>query len=341
MTVTYDPIKEVTELRRVRLAAPIRPPAMGTALVIEPLLGEPFVVSAGERVPDARFGNYRRCFLVDLAQYGLRLQLDLPSRDPSFAFKTTVDFSCRVLDPVLVVKNGVRDMTRALRASIVKVTRGIAQRYDVLDVTAAELALNDALERFRGDSVVSLGRFLVTLDSGETSEIHNLRRETRLGGMRRDDMRTVVKGGQDELFAQLLAKSDSNPAALIEHIAAEKGMEQERLLEALKIVSGSAEKTEAFDTRRERDRIFDQLIGGSDGRAADGGAEPGRRLRRSRVVGSLTSGTSDKGPSDKGPSDAAPADPPATEQPSTSDEKPAARPSRVRGLRPKDEKGTL
>src|SRR5438445_890500 len=90
MTDPSAPIKDISELRRLRVTAPIRSPGIGTALVLEPAVGEPLVILPGERVPDPRTGNYRRSFLIDMARYGLKLDVELPSRDPSFAFNATV-----------------------------------------------------------------------------------------------------------------------------------------------------------------------------------------------------------------------------------------------------------
>ena len=285
-TTTYDPILEVQELRRFRILAPLASPAIGTALVLEPYAGEPLIIKAGERVPEARMGAYRRSFLVDLGQYSLRLEERLPSRDPSFLFPCAVTFSCRVLDPAAVARLNIRDMTAALRLSMVRIMRGVARDYDVSEFNEAEPALNGALEHFRGDRAIELSGFLVEFAPG--GEYLDTLRGIRMDDIRRRAMEGVVAGGRETMYAQWLAKHDGDPSELIQYDAESKALESEHLLRAMQIISSSGEKTEAFDTNAERRRLLGRLV--SD----PGIGAPERSIggsRRSRLAGSLSSGT--------------------------------------------------
>ncbi|MGQ0841405.1 hypothetical protein [Actinokineospora sp.] len=264
MTRTYNPILEITELRRIRVAAPIRPPRFGTALVLDAADGA-VLVRHGERVPDARTGNYRRCLLIDTASYGLQFDARLPSSDSSFTFASQVNFTCQVVDPVTIALNNVTNMTESLRPSMTKVLREVSQRFDILDVANAEAALNDALDRVGPAVAVRLGGFSVEVASGDTSEIHRLRGEVRLDEIRRSAMRPVVQGGRDEMVAQIMALNNGDPSTVLGHEAAVAALEKDQLLEALKILSNTGEKTEAFDTERKRDQIYEQLLGGKGG----------------------------------------------------------------------------
>ncbi|MCT2587874.1 hypothetical protein [Actinophytocola gossypii] len=298
---TYDPILETTELPRLRLGA-LTPPRMGTALVLEPARGEPLVVLPGERVPDRVFGNYRRSHLVDLGNYGLELTVALPSQDPSFRFDTTVSFNCQVTNPVMVTTNNIRDMTSAVRPRLVKILRAVSQRYDVLDVAAAEAAMNSALDRYYGNSAARLGEFTVELETGGTSAIHEVRRQARLGGMRRGDMRQVVDGGKNEMFAQWLALHDGDPDALFAQEA--DGTELERMfqLEAMRMYLSSGDDVEAFDKSRVREYIAERVLGDKMGPKPD----TGKRLsRRDRIRASLAAADQESGKDT--PKDAPPA----------------------------------
>ncbi len=347
MTITYNPILDVTDLPRLRVGSPIRSPGIGTALVLEQAKGEPLVLLPGARVPDPRMGNYRRSYVVDIRQYGLRFDAELPSLDPSFSFPTTVSFNCQVLDPLVVVSNNIRDMTAAVRSSLIRVMRGIAQHYDVLDVTAAEMALNRALDGCHSGTGISLGGFLAEVDSGERSEIHTVRRETRIDEMKRAAMRPVVTGGQDEFIAQLLSKHEGDPTQLLGHRAAVKALEDDQRLEALRILTSGGEKVEASDTNRLRDDIFSQFLGGGHGL----GKDPHRRLsRRSRVAGSLAPARPNSAGPDI-PADPEKSDAPAVEHPNhgypasrthadppkVEDAGQQRKPSRVRGARKDNE----
>lgn len=170
-TITYDPILET--------AAPLATPRAGTALVLETTLGQPLVVLHGEPFPDWHSGSYRRAHLVDLTLHRLAMEAELPSRDRTFVFDATVSFTCQVTNPAMVAAGGIRDLTAAIRPRLVKILRAVAHRYDVLDVAIAEAALNSALDRYYGNSAVRLGQFLVELETGDLSALHELRRLTR------------------------------------------------------------------------------------------------------------------------------------------------------------------
>jgi hypothetical protein len=317
INTTYNPVLEVSEISWLRLATPIRSPRIGTALVLERTTGERVVVASGERVPERHLGRYHRSYLVDLGRYGVKLHEQLPSRDPSFPFLATITFACQVLDPVAVVASGITDMTAAVRASLTRTMRTVAARHDVLSVANAEAALNSALDRFTGNDVIGLDSFVVELDTGHTSAIHEVRRTARLDGMRREEMAEVVRGGRDALIAQMLAKNDGDPSALMEHEAEMKTRENAHYLEALRIITASGETMEGFDARKHRTDILGRFLG-------PGGEEPresGKRLsRRSRVVGSLVPKAGETTPPDA-------ADP-------TPPDDGARRSSRVRGTAP-------
>ena len=296
--ITYNPILEMTELSRIRLLSPIRPPRIGTALVLERLTGERVVIESGQPVPDPRLGDYHRSYVVDLARYGVKVHETLPSADPSFPFHATVGFACQVLDPVAIVAGRFTDMTAAVRGNLVRTMRTVAAAYDVLMVSEAETALNAALDRLRSGTTIRVDGFAVELDTGDVSEIHRVRRAARLDGMRRDEMSGVLRGGQDALVAQWLAKRGGDPSGLFAHQAEMKAMENEHYLTALRIVSASGEKVEGFDTRKHRDQILDRFLG------RDGGEhkEPRRRLsKRARVMSSFDAEQADEATRDGEP----------------------------------------
>jgi len=170
-TITYDPILETT--------APVTTPRTGTALVLETVRGQRLVVLHGEQVPARPSGGYRRAHLVDLTLHQLALEAELPSKDRTFSFDATVSFTCQVTNPAVVAAGGLHDLTATVRPRLVKILRAVTHRYDVLDVAVAEAALNSVLDRHYGNSAVRLGRFVVELETGDLSALHELRRLTR------------------------------------------------------------------------------------------------------------------------------------------------------------------
>lgn len=303
--VTYDPILEVQELRRFRVFTPLSPPRHGTALVLEPEVGEPLLITAGTRVPDARLGHYKRSSLVDLGQHGLRMEEQLPSRDPAFLFRSTVTFSCQVAEPEVFALRGIHDMAGCLRPALVRVMRDVARRYDISDFNAAEAALNRALDEFPADPAVHLGEFLVELSAGDeaaarsSTDYYNASRDTRMEGDRRRTMSGVVAGGRDEMIAQWLATHGGDPSAILDAEAEAKAQETHNLLQAMSILASSGGDTEPFDTREERSRLLSRFLSEYNSPSS---REGHHRSIRSRVAGSLSAGRStDEREPDGGP----------------------------------------
>ncbi|MGH3852119.1 MAG: hypothetical protein ACRDR6_01195 [Pseudonocardiaceae bacterium] len=266
MSTTYDPILEIRELRRMRVFSPLSSPGMGTALVLEPDTGKPLIIESGEPVPEARLGRYRRSFLIDLRPYALSMEMQLPSADPAFLFQGTVHFSCQVDDPADIARHSIRDMVSTVRPPLVKIMRRVASKYDISKFNEAEAALNDALEKFSGDSTIRLGNYLIELSVGgegaarSSAEYHDTSRVERLEEIRREPMRKVVAGGRGGLVTQYLVKNGGDPSEVLEMEADEKERESERLLSAIGILASSGEDTEAFDTRIERQRLLRRFL---------------------------------------------------------------------------------
>lgn len=320
--ITYNPIIEVTEPKRVRVATPIQAPRPGTALVLDPAVGNLVVIEPGDRVPDARFGKYHRVFVVDTSSYGLMFEVELPSQDASFSFRAKVNFTCAVTDAAAIAVNGVRDMTASLRPSLTKVLRAVAKHHDILDTANAETALNHALDRVPTTTAVRLSGFSVEVDSSHHSEIHRLHAGIRMDDIRRSAMRPVVKGGRDELFAQIMALNNGDPSSMLAHEAAVKANDDLNMLQALDILSDSSDaRKEPFDLAGKREAAFKRLTGGSGDLLSD---TPKRGLLRPRVAGAIESKPEDNPVVDEQPAER-PAEPPKE---STSD---TPRASRLRG----------
>jgi hypothetical protein len=296
MNTTYNPILEIQELRRFRVFTPLAAPRLGTALVLEPDTGEPLVIQAGQRIPDPHMGNYKRSFLIDLGQYSLRLEEELPSADPAFLFRGSVTFNCRVEKPEIIAQHGIRDMTASVRSPLVRMMRRIARMYDISNFNTAEAALNEELDKFSGDPAYHLSNYLVELSVGNeaaaqsSTNYYDTNRDIRIETIRRDAMSGVVAGGRDKLFAQWLAKYDGDPSALLEMEAEAKALESDNLLRAMSILAPRGGDTEAFDTREERRRLLRRFL--SDSGAGTSPKREPTTLRRSRIAGSLGPSTS-------------------------------------------------
>lgn len=293
MTTTYDPILEIRDLSRWQVFAPIASPQAGTALVLEAPGHEPLAIYPHERVPSPRLGNYRKAITVDLSQYGLQLNEELPSADRSFIHMCSLTFTCRVEDPVEIVRRGIRDMTDSVRIPLVRIMRAVARSYDISQSNEAEAALNEALEEFTGDTVVVLGSYLVELSvpgagAAKSSEaFHDISREQRLDKIRRSEMLAIIAGGRDEVIAQWLAKHKGDPSALLEMEAEAKAVESEQVLRAIHMLSVSGKGDEPFDTRDERRRLLGRFLTDAPALPSADRSTATGASRRSRLAGSM------------------------------------------------------
>jgi hypothetical protein len=288
MTVTYDPIREIVELRRVRMKAPLEPPAMGTALVLERAAGEPLVVWPGDKVPEARFGNYRRLYRVDVGNRGVSITVTAPSRDPAFPFTVTVAVGSQIIDPVVVVRDGVRDMAAALQPSLTGIVRAVAAHFDLAESTAAEAAIIARLNAAYPLSSVRLTGFAVTVDVVDTSGVLTATREVKVHEIRLNAMRPVVEGGRDELLAHSMAINNGDPTPFLDAEQEERENATQASLQALAMLMGSSKGLEEFITSRISEQAVNRFFPGA------GAAIPSRRGVRERLErktrGSIESG---------------------------------------------------
>lgn len=281
MSQTYDPLLEVTELRRLRMA-PVRGPAMGTALVLERSLGDPVVVWPGQRVPDARTGKYRRMYVVDVATRGLSYTEQVLSKDQAFPFSVTVNFACQVVDPIVIAKDNIHDMTAALRTSLSSVVRTVAADFDVLEAAAAEAMITTKLSNARSDAAVRLSAFAVTVTAVDAAEIITAQRELRVQEMKREAMKPVADGGRAELMAQVMALTNGDPTALLDREEVAKQSSTQAALDALRVLMGSSEPLEGFDASRIGDQAMNTFFPGGLPLSPTTRGLRGRIERRSR-----------------------------------------------------------
>jgi hypothetical protein len=264
MTQTYDPILEVEQLRRLRIGSPLRGPSIGTVLVLERAVGAPVVVWPGERVPDARTGNYRRLHRVDVANRGLAFTATLPSADPAFPFIVTVRFSCRITDPLPIVQDNVRDMTAALMPSLAAIAREAVAGFDAMHPSGAEAEIARRLNSAHSSAAVELTGFSADVTMVDAEEIVTARRKIRVEEMRRAAMRPVAAGSREEMLAHVMALTDGNPMALLDREGEKAEAETRAKLDALRILMGAGDKMEEFNASEIRREALGEFFGNKD-----------------------------------------------------------------------------
>lgn len=255
---TYDPIVEEIFPKAVRLLDRLESPSMDTALVLEPRQGDPVLVSAGEKVPGAVLGRYRRAARVTLRVVQCRfVEDDIPTADPGFLQSAEVRFTCQVTDPVEIVRSGIRDMTRAVQPSLAGIMSDVLAEFDVSEYNTALKTLKRELEALRGRGGIALGNFHVKLLN--KSEYYDHTRDMRIESMRRRDMRGVVDGGREELIAQHLVKNDGDPTGLLAAEAEAVDRDKDRMIEMVRI--STDEDADPVEMREARRHVFGKIFG--------------------------------------------------------------------------------
>lgn len=234
MNSTYDPILEVIESRRASKGA--RSPEIGVAVVFDRLSGPPMVLWPGQE-PKERIGKLRRTYRVDIANRSLSFLDRSPSKDPVFPFSVGIEFGCQVRDPLAVVTDGIRDMTAAVRPSLMSVVRQVTPQFDTLESARAESEITDQLFGQPPMHAVALSSFAVTVTLVDAADIVSAHRENRVHRIRYEAMRPIVDGGRESLLAHDMSLRGGDSSEFL-------GREQAGMLKALSLLRGDGDLEE-------------------------------------------------------------------------------------------------
>lgn len=267
---TYNPVLSCVEVPRMRLGAPLRSPDLGVAMVLERATGTPLVVNHGERVPDARTGNYRRMHLIDVATRGLSFAVHVASADPAFTFRVTVEFACQVTDPVAIALNKVTDMTASLLPSLTSIVRETAANFDVLAPAAAASAISARLNSARDSPTVRLSSYSVSVSMVDNEDFVTEQRKIRVRKLSFDAMRPIAGGTREDMLAHVMSLDDGDPMAFLDRERADRAAEVKAQLEALRTMTGT--DMENFSATEVREQVLGHFFDQSK-------AVPGKRRK--------------------------------------------------------------
>jgi hypothetical protein len=147
---TYDPIQAVITRPRIHPMQRRLAPEPGVALVVL-RAGRPLSVlkEHWEELHwlDPFLGLVRKVYRVDVSEHPMALYVSLPCASDAFFFEATLRFTCRVVDPITVIRRGVRDVRPMLEPALVETMRATSRGFAVDACAHAEVAIAGALER--------------------------------------------------------------------------------------------------------------------------------------------------------------------------------------------------
>lgn len=146
---TYNPILKEEEVSRWRILQPRPIPDPKTALVLsaegQPLL----VIKEGEKGPtsgEMLWGKYNLVYTIDTSKHPLRFMCSLPCKTDAFDFQADVNLTCKVSDPLMIVRDNITDVSQVLQPLIIEMMRIISRRHEVEDSGAAEREISDYIK---------------------------------------------------------------------------------------------------------------------------------------------------------------------------------------------------
>jgi hypothetical protein len=317
MNKTYNPILEVRELPRIRFKVGDLRAKAHTTLVLVSATGEMQKIGAGEPVPQARMGDYREAYFIDVAEHQLQMECKLPSSDGAFSFHAVVSYRCQVAEPKEVVAHRCTDVAAVIEPVLRSTLRGIARKHAPDEAGAAEANANDQLlGRLSAEPGFQVSGCSVelSLDGDEAGYIRKKRNaghQRDLDGEEMAVIRPLVESGDDGLLALYLTRHPDDAAAVVDLLKSHDYASGAQRLEALRVIFSKPGSDDDFDMERVRHSIASTIA--DELRSVRPGAAP-HALTRGRLRGTLLGETID--------GDAVPADHPAPSYRRGADEAP-------------------
>ncbi|MDZ8110055.1 MAG: hypothetical protein RM338_31280 [Nostoc sp. DedQUE12a] len=165
---TYNPILKKEEVSRWRILQPRPIPDPETALVLSAEGQSLLVIKEGEKGPtsgEMLWGKYNLVYTIDTSKHPLRFACSLPCKTDAFDFQADVNFTCKVSDPLMIVRDNIRDVIQVLKPLSEEMMRTISRKHEVEDSGAAEREISDYIKKaeFKYKVGLSIEQFTVSL----------------------------------------------------------------------------------------------------------------------------------------------------------------------------------
>jgi hypothetical protein len=275
---SFQPILSEQYLRRSS-ALSLRPRVRArVALVLVGANGRPRLFAPDKRptVGELFWGGAGTLYEVDMSLNHTSIQLDLPSYGDTVAFHVHASVEWRVVEPLFIVANGIRDVRETLTAPLRERLSHITRRYHARAVANAE---EEAVRKVRQedigapyglattiylhftmheDAVAQLTKLEVLAhEIAVAEETHKLemlqaRNTQELLDLKVSRYRSLMEAGDINRFAVQLAQNPDDVASVVQAIQAEKERDRRYATEFVSqlLESGVIEKWEMSDQAR-------------------------------------------------------------------------------------------
>jgi hypothetical protein len=279
MKETFNPILSQEDVRGWSLTKEIPVPAPNTVLVLSRSGGELSVISHTDKpisFSRFKFGGYNFLYKIDVGEYVLKIDCSLPSKTSGFDFPTTVEITCSVFDPQIIVRAGTQDVASVLKARLINEMKQISRDYDLRENAMAEKDINRSVRRRVVDercfdelglripqliaslqidsSAIGSIKQVTLIELGEAASLAEKQAQLRLAQaeeiaqLKLDELKRMrasanqehyeklLQGGEASLLAAYLAQNPDNIASLIDRLDQQKRIASGSNMEMLKIM---------------------------------------------------------------------------------------------------------
>lgn len=246
---TFNPILQKLELKPLSASNPTPLPAPGRAIVLASKNQPMLVVRHGEGGAPTWgqifLGRYNWFYEIDMTEQQLACDELLQSNDNITAFRASINITCCVRDPTLIVSNNVTDALLVIRPSIGEAMSNVAVRHSLeqLDQVRQEMRrINLAETAHSGFNIRRLSFSLSLTKEAEkiaaARAMHRLEHQNTMEQVRREDeirdqkairAHRLIKEGPESLLADHLANNPNDTLTVAQILSKQRQRDRDLL----------------------------------------------------------------------------------------------------------------
>lgn len=285
MQDTFNPILSQEDVRGWSLTKQIPAPAPNTVLVLSRSGEELTVINHTDRPISFSkfvFGKYIFLYKVDISEHVLKIDCLLPSKSTGFDFPATVEFTCSVFDPGIIIKANTKDVSSVLKSRLVSEMKQVALDYELQENSMAEKDINRSVkrkvveERCFDDLGLRISQLTASLqidsaavgtikqvkliELNEAAQLAEKNANLRLKQVDQEYYEKLLQGGEASLLAAYLTQSPENLASLINRQDRQNQLATSNNMELLKVML-QEDALEGVNLSEAGERVIRRVIG--------------------------------------------------------------------------------